>query len=251
MNETWYCSTACATEAIAEQIGRPEAPATTARPQALPPLKLGMLLVHHGALTPAALRTALDGQRISGRRLGEELLATGVVDDAAIVKALAVQAGVPFIATLDPAAIKAYPDLLGAATVRALGMVPFGIDVERRRLKVATTAPVARLALAALSELTGWTAEPFLVPDRAMPRLIAAYEQASSSHPVSSLTVSSLDDAPAQVASEAARTPDARVQHVVCDRYVWVRIQGRGPASDVFVMPEKETPSWLAAPTSH
>jgi hypothetical protein len=249
MNDTWYCSEVCAEHAIGEQLAETAKDTPSGRTRPLPPLKVGMLLVHQGAISPADLRAALEAQKWSGLRLGEQLLADGVTDETALVKALASQAGVPFVAALDPAAVRACPELLGANAVRALGLVPFGVDADRRRLKVAATAPLPRLAIAALNEITGWTAEPFLVGDRVLPLLLDAYTRACDGRAETTLTMSTADEAAARVAHEAARTPGATVQKAPCDPYLWVRIQGKGPARDVFVIPNKEIP-WLAVPTS-
>ena len=249
VNDAWYCSEACAEHALAEQLAdTAKEPAGTRRPP-LPPLKLGMLLVHQGAITPTQLRAALDAQKASGLKLGEQLVLSGVTDEAAVVKALASQAGVPFVAALDPGVVRGCPELLGANAVRALGLVPFGVDAERRRLKVAATAPLPRLAIAALNEITGWTAEPFLVADSALPVLLDAYARVCEGRIETTLTVSTAAEAPAQVAKEASRLPGATVQKAPCDPYLWVRIQGKGPARDVFVIPNEEI-SWLAVPTS-
>jgi hypothetical protein len=249
VNDEWYCSEVCAEHALAQQLADTAKEPAAARRQPLPPLKLGMLLVHQGAISPADLRTALEAQKASGLKLGRQIVASGLADETAIVKALASQAGVPFVAALDPGAVRACPELLGANAVRALGLVPFGFDAERRRLKVAATAPLPRLAIAALNEITGWTAEPFLVADSALPLLLDAYARACEGKVETTLTMSTAAEAPAQVAREASRIPGATVQKAPCDPYLWVRIQGKGPARDVFVIPNKEI-AWLAVPTS-
>jgi hypothetical protein len=248
VNDEWYCSEVCAEHALAQQLAETREPAA-ARRQPLPPLKLGMLLVHQGAITPADLRAALEAQKVSGLKLGQQVVTSGMTDEAAVVKALASQSGVPFVAALDPTAVRACPELLGANAVRALGLVPFGVDAERRRLKVAATAPLPRLALAALNEITGWTAEPFLVADGLLPQLLDAYARACEGKAETTLTMSTAAEAPAQVAREASRLPGATVQKAPCDPFLWVRIQGKGPARDVFVIPNKEI-AWLAVPTS-
>jgi hypothetical protein len=250
MNEEWYCSRQCAEQGFAEELVTPEPAASPRRPHALPPLKLGMLLVHQGAISPVDLRGALDAQRLSGLPLGRELVHLGRTDDLAVLKALASQAGVPFLASLDASAVRACPDVLAPAAVRALGLVPFGLDVDRRRVKTACQAPVPRLALAALAEITGWIAEPFLVADALMPALIHAYERACDGLDVGSATWTTTEDAPAEVAALAAVTPDATVNHATCSPFVWVRVQGSGAPRDVFVSARKET-SWPAAHTSH
>jgi hypothetical protein len=250
MNEEWYCSRQCAEVAFADELVTPEPATTSRRPQALPPLKLGMLLVHQGAITPADLRGALDAQRSSGQPLGRELVHLGRTDEIAVLRALAGQAGVPFLATLHPSAVRACPEILAPAAVRALGLVPFGLDVQHRRMKTACQAPVPRLALAALTEITGWVAEPFLVTDASMPSLVEAYERSCQGLEVGSATWTTAQDAPAKVAALAAETPDATVNHATWAPYVWVRVQGTGVPRDLFVSAKKETP-WPAAHTSH
>ena len=65
--------------------------------------------------------------------------------------------------------------------------------MEHRHIKVACTAPVPRLAVSALKELTGWTAEPFLVPDSTLERLMTAY--AALSEPMDRDRVVARDEA--------------------------------------------------------
>mgnify|MGYP006250785507 FL=1 len=60
-------------------------------------LKLGEILVQNGALSSAALEEGLKAASASRKRLGEALLEAGVCDDTSIAKALAEQAGLPFV----------------------------------------------------------------------------------------------------------------------------------------------------------
>lgn len=250
MNGAWYCSRQCAERALAADLTLPERLSHAGRRAALPPLKLGMLLVHHGAVTPADLKRALDAQRETGLPVGRQLVALGCTDSLAVLKALATQTNVPFLASLDGSAVRACPDLLGPATVRALGLVPFGVDADLRKVKVACTAPIPRLAMAAFTELTGWTAEPYLVSDEVLPGLYEAYQGACGDRGGAALTVTTLDAAPGRVAMAASEVADAEVRQAACDPYLWVRITGIGPTSDVFVAPAKEH-RWQVAPTSH
>ncbi len=242
MNGVWFCSDVCAGRQAASDVER----ATTrerVRTRALPRLKLGLLLVHQGAITPVQLRDALASQRHSGLRLGDELLALGLIDDAALVKALATQAGVPCLPNLDVTAVRPCPEL-GATAVRALGVVPIGVDVDAQHVKVACTAPVPRLALAALRELTGWTAEPYLVPDSSLERLIDAY--ASVSAPDRDALVAR-DDAGAAIAAAAAGSDDAVVSQAPCSPYLWVRVSRAAGPHDLFIPTGED----LACPVAH
>jgi hypothetical protein len=246
MNGTWFCSGTCAGQQAERDVER-VATREQIRTRALPRLKLGLLLVHHGAITPVQLREALASQRTSGLRLGDELLSLGLIDDASLVKALAAQAGLPCLPTLEPTAVRFCPEL-GATAVRALGLVPVGVDVENRHVKVACTAPVPRLAVSALKELTGWTAEPFLVPDSTLERLMTAYAALSESMDRDRLVTR--DEAGAAIAAAAAVRDDAVVNQVSCNPYLWVRVTSAAGPHDLFI-PATEEPTCQVAHTSH
>jgi hypothetical protein len=53
--------------------------------------KLGELLVAQGAISPEQLKTALERQKTSGRRLGEELIKLGFVKRSVVNRALRMQ----------------------------------------------------------------------------------------------------------------------------------------------------------------
>jgi hypothetical protein len=246
MNGTWFCSGTCAGRQADSDVERATV-RERVRTRALPRLKLGLLLVHHGAITPVQLREALASQRQSGLRLGDELLSLGLIDDAALVKALAAQAGIACLPSLDPSAVRYCPEL-GATAVRALGLVPIGVDVEGRHVKVACTAPVPRLALSALKELTGWTADPFLVPDSTLERLVSAYAGLSKSMDRDELVTR--DGAGGAIAAAAAVRDDAVVSQVSCNPYLWVRVASAAGPHDLFI-PTSEEAACQAAHTSH
>lgn len=246
MNGIWFCSGTCAGQQAECDVERATA-GERIRTRALPRLKLGLLLVHHGAITPVQLRDALVSQRRRGLRLGEELLSLGLIDDAALVKALAAQAGVPCLPNLDSSAVRVCPEL-GATAVRALGLVPIGVDVASRHVKVACTAPVPRLAVLAFKELTGWTAEPFLVPDSSLERLMTAYAALAES--VGRDQLVTREQAGAAIAAAAASRDDAVVHQVSCNPYLWVRVTSAAGPHDLFI-PTGEEPTCQVAHTSH
>ena len=246
MNGAWFCSEGCAGQQASTDVDRVTS-RDKVRTRALPRLKLGLLLVHQGAITPVQLREALAAQRESGRLLGHELRSSGVVDQQAIVKALAAQAGIPCLPNLPTTAARWCPEL-GAHAVRALGLVPIGVDADRQHVKVACAAPVPRLALSALRELTGWTAEPFLVPDETMAGLIGAY--AALADVEARDQVVEREAAGAAIAEAAAGSDEAVVSQAPCNPYLWVRVTGTAGPRDLFI-PTGEEAAWPAAHTSH
>lgn len=100
---------------------------------------LGQILLETEGLSEEALAAALDEQRESAHRLGEILVARGVVDDEAVARALARQLSLPYAAPpLEPepeAAALLRPDY-----ARRCGAVP--LRVTSRSLCVAMADPL-------------------------------------------------------------------------------------------------------------
>src|SRR5829696_379434 len=94
-NGHWYCSRECVEHAARVGLDAPAVAATSAA--ALPPLRLGVLLRHLGAITEQTLEAALESQRGTGRRLGAELLALKLVTADVLLKALAAQSNVSYL----------------------------------------------------------------------------------------------------------------------------------------------------------
>ena len=253
LEHAWYCSRRCVERAAAERIemARSELPPPAPRP--IPPLKLGMLLVHQGVVTPVKLAAALDAQRKTGHRLGQQLQDLAFVSQPELLRALAAQSGAPWLPVLDPKRVRNVPSALGPSVVRALGLVPFEVETARHRVKVACAAPVPRLALRALTELTGWVADPFIVADDALPELLSAYENGvevrQSSGVLGVLTPYAAATRIAQVASAGRET---RLAHARCDPYLWVRVENGSEVDDLIVgATDTKEQSWQAAPTLH
>jgi hypothetical protein len=246
LNGTWYCSRSCAASAVRRGLSSP--PALGESAGALPPLRLGALLRHQGAITPTQLEAALVSQRRSGRRLGSELQRLGFVTSATLVRALAAQAGVSFLTTVDVARVGRAPGGLSADMVRALGLLPF--EAHDRRLHVICTAPVPRPALRALARLTGWTAEPFLVDDQVWERALEHYAPAPVADPHRSDVVRDVDEASAHVVAAAAAGGDSVVRYAGCGDFVWVRVEGGARTQDVLIQSFRED-RCQAAPTQH
>jgi len=105
------------------------------------PPKLGELLLAQGAITNEQLAAALERQKTSGRRLGEELIHAGVVKRSVVSRALRVQRRI------------------GVAAICTLAVSTIQHDVEAAvRSQIAVTATVPARAIseqqAQLAELT-------------------------------------------------------------------------------------------------
>jgi hypothetical protein len=236
-NGDWYCSRACVENAALGSIDEPvvAAPLSTA----LPPLRLGVLLRHMGVISEAELNEGLRSQRSSGRRLGDELLRLRIVAEAEpILRALAAQNNVSYLTAFDIDRVTRGPSWLPAATVRALGLVPFDLDPAQRRVKVVCAAPVSRSALGAVLKLTGWTAEPYLVEDQVWRRAIEAYRTVDAGEAQAagqSRTVNGVAAAAACVADAAIASRSITMRSASCNRYTWVRVEGPAAVSDLLV----------------
>jgi hypothetical protein len=192
-----------------------------------------------GVISESELNEALRSQRSSGRRLGEELLRLRILPDPEpVLRALASQSNVSYLSSFDIDRVTRGPSWMPAATVRALGLVPFELDEAQRRVKVVCAAPVSRSATHAISKLTGWKAEPYLVDDDVWRRAIDAYRPVDVVDTQSaglSRTVSGVAAAAACVADTAVATRSVTMRTADMQRYKWVRIEGPKLVSDLLV----------------
>ena len=244
----WFCSPSCVEVATAERLRGARRAGSPLRP--VPPLRLGVLLLHQGAVTSAELNQALSAQRVSGRRLGAELLQRGSVDVDSVLKALAAQAGARYLTAVDPACVRTGPGGLSRDEVRALGVVPIQVVAADRLILVACPAPLPRAALSALRQLTGLTPEPLLVSDDDWKALNDAYGTAPADpqRQTAFAVVRDVADAAAQVAAAAAAQGSVTVTEAYGDTSVWLRING--PSAIKTLLMPREGSEWLAATTS-
>jgi hypothetical protein len=94
-------------------VARKAAPASAAGSQSAP--KLGEILVAQGKITREQLAIALERQKTSGRRLGEELVKAGFVKRAVVSRAVRIQRRIVFGAITSLAASSVIPDVSAAA----------------------------------------------------------------------------------------------------------------------------------------
>ena len=236
LDEGWYCSAACLElSARRRLVADRRGPLGSVAP--IPPLKVGVILVHQRSVSRGELRRALDAQTGTGLRLGEQLIRMELATSEEVLRALAAQSKVGYLTSIAPASVATATGLLSADAVRVLRLVPFDMDAERRTLKLACVAPLPRVALAAVRDLTGWTPEPFLVADDHWPTLLAGAmaRPVESRRQVRSVMVRDVDDAAARVAQAAEAGGGARMKHATCDPYLWVRVEARDTVEDLLV----------------
>ncbi|HVC21276.1 MAG TPA: hypothetical protein VNE16_14470 [Vicinamibacterales bacterium] len=254
LDGAWYCSSACLQTALRRRLrnGRRVARRGLAP---LSPIKLGvLLLVSQTTLTPTLLSEALDEQKRTGLRIGAQLQRMGLVSSEDVMRALAAQAGISYLSSVDPEPLTHAPGNLSRSAVQALGLVPIEVSEDKRLIKVACTAPLPRIALGALRELTGWMVQPYLVADNAWPALLGAYGTAADAGPRAVATpVRDLRDVAVRIAEVARQDPKLHLSHVRWDPYLWMRVEGTAHIEDL-VLPMSdpgEDEPWAAEPTSH
>ena len=235
-NGDWYCSRGCVENAAREGLGTQAAAPPSTGP--LPRLRIGVLLRHMNAISEAALNAALRAQRTSGRRLGHELKHLRLVGGDVVIRALAAQSSVPYLTTFDVERVKRGPSWLPAATVRALGVVPFDVIEAMRTVKVVCAAPVPRSALRALTMLTGWEAEPYLVDDEIWQRALDAYrpgQATTEQERGEARTVKGVADAVAWVADTAQSRRAVTMRSVRAGGLTLVRVEAPSSLSDLLI----------------
>lgn len=258
LDGAWYCSQACVEGVLRARLAAAP-PAREPRPR-LPNVRLGALLKHHRASTPEQIDRALEAQAGSGRRLGEELREMGAVDPQALLRALADQAGVSYLTTVDPARVHDGPGGLSLDAIQALRLIPIGPPTGDR-IRVACPAPVPRAALTIFRTQTGWTPEAFLVSDDDWVLLLEHYGARSGQRlGADDLSLGfarerDLDEAARRLAQVVMAAGEARVRDARWGDYVWARLHGAGAGFDLLLEltadREKEgDESWQAATTS-
>ena len=247
----WFCSAACVESATQQR--RAGVRRFDAHVPAVPALRLGVLLLHQGAITSAELGQALGAQRITGRRLGAELQHMGLTDAESVLRGLSAQAGVSYLAAVDPACVRNAPAGLSTDEIRALGVVPIQVDESNRLLLVACQAPLPRAALSALRQLTGWTPEPLLVSDVDWQTLMHNYGATATAteRRVEFVRVQDVEEAAARIAAAAANEGAITLTEAHCDSSTWVRIQSPGAINTLLMRHGKDNREWQAAITSH
>jgi hypothetical protein len=248
----WFCSDRCVE---AEATRRLQDVRSRDIVRQTPLLRLGTVLLQQHGVTARNLTEALRVQRRSGLRLGDQLQKLGFSSREAVLRALAAQCGVRYLAAIDQTAVKSAPGHLSPDEVRALGIVPFSETGER--LQVACTAPLPYAALDAVTTLIGRQVEPYLVSDDDFVRLQNAYVEGADGgdRAVTTTTVRDIKDGASRIAAAAARAGDVTVKEANVDAYTWVRIAANGRISTLLVPPYpqqlEEHDAWLAATTRH
>jgi hypothetical protein len=234
LDQEWYCSTRCVEETVRRRIINLPA-VQPAWVQGWRPVKLGLLLMKQVGLSREAIDAALEEQGRSRTPFGQTLRRLGLVTTDDVMRALATQAGVRYLKSVDHRILAARPGGLARDTVETLGIVPVAADLKRGALQVACIAPIPGQAMRALSRLTRMSVEPLLVSDEQLPGLINVYSSAGGrSSPVTGAVCTDLTG-PATIAKLAKAQRSVVMTQERCDPYVWVRLASGSATADVLM----------------
>jgi hypothetical protein len=234
LDQEWYCSAACVEATVRQRISNLPI-VQPAWVQGWRPIKLGLLLMKQVGLSKAAIEAALEAQERSRTPFGQTLRSLGLVTTDDVLRALATQAGVRYLTSVDHRIVASRPGGLARDTVETLGIVPVSADAVRREIQVACTAPIPGQAVRALARLTHMAVEPLLIADDQLPSLINIYASAGGrSSPVIG-AVCTDENGPATVARLAKAQRSVVMTQERCDPYIWVRIAGGTSTADVLM----------------
>jgi type IV pilus assembly protein PilB len=138
-------------------------------------IRLGELLIAAGVIDETQLKAALAEQKKWGGKLGRTLVDMGFLTEELMVRALARQLGLP---KLDPAEDPLPPTvttLLGVQFCERYGVMPVGGDAEKRVVQLATSDPTNYQALDEIAFHTGLRVEPVVSAPSSIDKAIRKY----------------------------------------------------------------------------
>ncbi len=136
-------------------------------------VRIGELLLKEKRISPEQLQEALNAQRVTGGKLGSNLVKLGFVADDEITEILSHQYGVPSISLedfeIDPSVIKLVP----FDTAQKYQVLP--LSRSGATLTIAMTDPTNVFAMDDIKFMTGYNVEPVVASESAVLAAIAKY----------------------------------------------------------------------------
>jgi Type II secretion system (T2SS), protein E, N-terminal domain len=215
-------------------------------------LKLGELLVETGLIGRDALESALERQKTDGRRIGEILVADGVISESKVTQVLSQQLSVPWVSLSHIDFSRQLLNLVPAECAEKYGLVPIYVRRAKNReqtLYVAMTDPTDPTPLEEVARFSGLPVRPMIAPasdirgairayylgivDEEIPAISAAHidvpEPIASDPPARMVTVTLLDGTELRLpaSSKSSRAP-ATTRLTALDLIEALRIQAQG-----------------------
>ncbi|UMZ73516.1 GspE/PulE family protein [Natranaerofaba carboxydovora] len=135
-------------------------------------------LIEMGELTDEQLQDAVEKQKNSTEKkyLGQILVELGYVSEEAITRAVAAQAGVPFVSLEEYSIDEAATKLLNASQIKKYEALPIGFESEK--LVIAMAQPRNIISIDDLRIITGYEIKPVIVTDSQLKESIRKYTDA-------------------------------------------------------------------------
>jgi type IV pilus assembly protein PilB len=196
--------------------------------------RLGEMLIAAGVIDDVQLNDALEVQKATGGQLGKVLVELGYASQSAILKILAEQIGIPFVDFSskhpDPTAVTVVPRELA----NRYTLMPVGFD-DRGRLIVAMADPQNVLALDDLRIVTGYDSVPAIATRE---DIMATIEETynASRRSTSALVSDDLGGGPDELTAISEVTTDAPIVKLV--NFIITKAVG-DRASDIHIEPQE------------
>ncbi|MDK2816194.1 MAG: type pilus assembly protein PilB [Moorella sp. (in: firmicutes)] len=191
--------------------------------------RLGDLLIAAGMITPAQLEQALQEQKRTGERLGKVLIRLGFITEASILEVLEFQLGIPKVVLadyhLDPEVVRLVPEGLA----RRYQAIPIRLDGNR--LLVAMADPLNLLALDDLRLATGKEIMPAIAAEREIEEALSRFWQKETAASMSEAAAAAALEAPGPGGTEGA--PAVRLVNSFIQQAIQMR------ASDIHIEPQE------------
>jgi type IV pilus assembly protein PilB len=139
--------------------------------------RIGELLVAAGLITTAALEESLAEQAKSGARLGDILVRRGLISEAALTQILSNQLSVAWVSLKHVEFPRELLSLIPSELALELTVIPVLFRMGERREKilyVAVDDPTNVPAMQRISEITGMHVRPLIAPASEIRRAIRA-----------------------------------------------------------------------------
>jgi len=135
--------------------------------------RLGDILVQIRKITQEQLQSVLKKQRITGKRLGEQLIADNILTEDTIIDVLEMQLGIMRVdlerTIVNMEAVKSISESLALR----YNLIP--IDIEGNKIKVAMSDPLNVFAIDDVSISSGYEVEPLITTQSAIKKAIDRY----------------------------------------------------------------------------
>ncbi|MBU3090564.1 GspE/PulE family protein [Clostridium sp. CF011] len=202
--------------------------------------KLGYILVQTKKITEEQLKSVLKKQRISGKRLGEQLIEDNILTEDVIIDVLEIQLGIMRVdlerTVVNMEAVKCISESLALR----YSLIP--IDIEDNKIKVAMADPLNVFAIDDVGISSGYEVEPLITTQTAIKKSIdryysSQYVQKAANELVKSQTQSDIKGLSVEESDSLENIKNAPAVRLV-DSLVKNAVKSR--ASDIHIEPFDE-----------